>query len=55
MAVADPASRRPLLLTVTGETWSWDGTTWQPLLGGTPRAADSAAAQTKACAAGVHR
>jgi hypothetical protein len=54
MAVADPASRRPLLLTTTGETWSCDGTTWQPLQGGTPRAAEGAAAQTKACA-GVHR
>jgi hypothetical protein len=54
MAVADPASRRPLLLTATGETWSWDGATWQPLQGGTSRAAEGAAAQTKACA-GVHR
>jgi hypothetical protein len=53
-AVADPASRRPLLLTVTGETWSWDGATWQPLQGAATRVASGAANQPNPCA-GAHR
>jgi hypothetical protein len=27
-AVLDPVARKPLLLTVTGETWRWDGAGW---------------------------
>ena len=30
-AVPDPVARKPLLLTVTGETWRWDGSTWDIL------------------------
>jgi Kelch motif len=50
-AVADPVTRRPLLLTVTGETWRWDGTAW-----GIVQAASSTAAGQRppaaACAGG---
>jgi hypothetical protein len=28
VAVRDPASRRPLLVSASGQTWSWDGNTW---------------------------
>jgi hypothetical protein len=53
-AVADPASRRPLLLTTTGVTWSWDGAAWQSLQGGSAPPTAGAAAHPNACA-GVHR
>jgi hypothetical protein len=33
VAVRDPASRRPLLVSASGQTWSWDGNDWTVVAG----------------------
>jgi hypothetical protein len=45
-AVADPVARKPLLLTVTGETWRWEGSAWGIV---EAAASSSAAGQLPVC------